>query len=863
MPRRVLVLLPISLALLCLVAALGWPRGAPPVEAQGGDGLTLLAGDQAGEALYAIDAASGALAPMLTVSSSQNDGIMAIDSIPGTRDILVSVTRHAFYDPSYVLRVNLDTGAARTVVTDLDGAAGIAVRPNGSSALIVEFQGLVTQGFNIREYNVQTGEVTLFKNMPQGHYQPWDLLFTPSGRLFMAAGNGDECSLFELDPVTGAMLHRWPVVCNLSLGSAKYLAYDATANDIVIGTWGEAYISRFNPQTDNAVRLWLHLPNNLEGLAVDGQGNVYGSVFGGRAGYGRGVLKITPNQTLSWLLPPGPWDARQLNLTEWMALGLVSGPRPHTLKPMVPFTPTPIADTPTPTPLVRNTPTPTPTQRPGQVDVTVTPAAGQVGYFSAIHGNRLGAESVFAGLLGGQDTYHGIVQFDLPSLPPQARIVDARVTLTGKSDAQLDRTQPDVWGAYVLPERYNSLIATATYTDVHAASTVASLASDLKPGQLGPNVENTLRFSDLTFDLVDSRQRASGKLTLRLDLFTGSFTTNTLFSWYSGTTPAEASKAPVLHISYTLPVTTTATATDAPTATATPTLTPTPSPTPGEATATPTPTTTQTATPTPSATGSPTITASSSPTATATSNPTATQVTSTLTPTATSTVSAPSVTFDKPYYVGVDDLARVSVFDPTVTQAPIYARASSSGSFGSVVLTLWPSPTTPGLFVSDETLSFCLPDACTSSGTNPTAHLRVVPPSTDLTVQYPATNPTTTGQAQWLETAPPTATVTATLTPSPSPTPDASRTATPTATLTPTSSPTGSEGSQTPTPTTAPSVSPTVTASATLTPSPSPTRGEGNRTPTATPTATVTSTPTATGSIPPQPYRMYLPLLSR
>ena len=166
----------------------------------------------------------------------------------------------------------------------------------------------------------------------------------------------------------------------------------------------------------------------------------------------------------------------------------------------------------------------------------------------------------------------------------------------------------------------------------------------------------------------------------------------------------------------------------------------------------------------------------------------------------------------------------------------------------------------PGLFVSDEDLAFCLPEACGSSGTNPRAHLRVLSPSTDLVVEYPATNAKTTGHAQWFETAPPTDTPTPTPSPSPTlepsqtPTPTASVTATSTSTPTPTATATETATSMlTPTPTPSVTVTPSRSPAATLTPTPSATQAEGSPTP----------TPTVTPTRPTVQHRLYLPLLSR
>ncbi len=868
MPRRVLVLLPISLALLCLVAALSWPRVASPVEAQGSDDVTLLALDNNYGILYEIDPQTGAIGPVVQSLPGQAGGLSpdSISRIPGTREVLISVNPSGLYDPSSVMRVDLDRvkyGSLhyQTVAANLAGAARAVARPDGSALLVPQFRWALSYAGDppITEVNLQTGATRTFATVPRA-YQPWALLFTPSGRLFLGAGNGDNCSLFEMDPVSGTRLHRWPITCDAG-GTAAGLAYDPTTGDLIIAD-GSLYISRFNPDHDSQPSVWTTWPRAFWFLSIDPQGNLYGPAMG-NLGQAFGVLKMAPDKTARWLLPPGSSRTGTHDMSWIQPVEVFVGPRPQPLHPLATVTPTSAPDTPTPTVFV--TPTPTPTRQPNQVDLVITPSPQQVGYFSSLQGAHVGADTLFAGVLGG-DIYHGVVQFDLPDLPTGARVIGASIRLVGKTDAFLTSDSSAHWELTALAPEHDTLLSTMVYTDVHSAGLMATFSPTMYPAQLSVEGVNTFPISGLSLDVLSRQQHPAGKLTLRLDGPQGGFIQNDLFGWYSGTGSGDAAKAPQLRISYVAPVTMTAT----PTATETASLTPSPSPTEGEGSQTPTPTTTMT--PTFAATSTPTATLSLTPspsatpregsqtptltaTATATPSPSATRE-----PTATPTPTIPttSVRFDKLFYVGTSDVARVRVFDPMVSQGPVYARASSSGSPGTVVLTLWPNPTTPGLFVSDEGLAFCLPDACSSSGTNPTLHLRVLPPSTDLTVEYPATNPKATGMAQWFETTPSTATPT--LTPSPSPMLEPSQTPTPSATVTPTSTSTSTQtttatmtATSTLTPTPTPSVTITPSASPTATLTPSPTQGEGS----------TTATPTVTPTRPTGQHRLYLPLLSR
>ncbi|MFN8472921.1 MAG: carboxypeptidase-like regulatory domain-containing protein [Anaerolineae bacterium] len=286
------------------------------------------------------------------------------------------------------------------------------------------------------------------------------------------------------------------------------------------------------------------------------------------------------------------------------------------------------------------------------------------------------------------------------------------------------------------------------------------------------------------------------------------------------------STAPTVTPTSTVPLTATASASVTPslTATRTPTFTPT-------ATLTLTPTFTPTLTYTPT----PTLTSTPTPTDTSTPSPTPTSQT-------------PEVRFDKPYYVGLADTARISIYDPTLSGVgAVYAKAVTIGPWGgAAVLTLYQDPNTPNLYVANEDIAFCW-ESCNQSGNDPSPRVRVYPPSTTINVLYPSNNPQYTGVSTWYEVAPPdTPTPTDTVTPTPTPT--STPTATETVTLTPT--PTAS-------------ATPTATATATRTPTSTATRtATATPTRTFTPTATPTSTPTPTATTPvPQSVKLYLPLL--
>ncbi len=844
MSGRLCFVLLAVLGLCVAFAVLAWNGNGVDVARADSSEYTLLAAEYWQGGLYAIDPQTGAyglLAGLIRAPEIVVDAAL----VPGTRRLIMSSEPHSVSDPSRLWQLDLDAPNRRflPVLSDLDGAAGVAIKPDGSGVLVAEFRGDLSGHFWLTEWNWTTGQTRRVATFTR---QLWSPQYTATGRLFVSDGNGDQCEIQELNPATYVSLHRWPIRCNPQFGSPSAFGYDPSTGDLLIAD-GHTYLSRFNPERDSQPRLWMTWPDTWEGapqsLAVAPDGTIFSVSWGSdiNGGQTMGILKILPDKTYSWLVPPGSRNL-QSNLGLWNSLVILPDPRPSTISPMMTYTPT-AYPSPTLSPTATGSPTPTATPRPDQVDIEITPAPQQAGYFSTVHGANLGAATLFSGVLGGSDVYHAVAQFDLPTLPPGAQIIDASISFTGKTDDFLHRDQPGDWKLFVLAEQYDAMLPTLTYSDVHNAGVEAGLKELFRPGDLSVGAPNTWHFAGLDMTSLYRNLRHSDKVTVRLDGPASLTPPDQLFGWYGAT---DGAKAPRLRISYVAPVTQT--------------LTPSPSPTAVEETPTLTATPTATLTPSPSPTqgeGSQTPTATSTPSPTATREPTATP---------TPTIPTVSVRFDKPYYVGPSDVARVYVFDPTVSRGPIFARASSSGAFGSAVLTLWSSPTTPGVFISDEDISFCLPNTCGSSGANPTAHLRVSPPSTDLIVEYPATNPKTTGQAQWFEVAPPTATPT--LTPSPSPTLGPSQTPTPTMTITATSTSTWTPTATasvtvTPSPSLTPSEAsstPTPTATSTATPGQSPT---ATLTPSSSPTATATLTPTATPTRPTGQHTVYLPLVSR
>ncbi len=609
------------------------------------------------------------------------------------------------------------------------------------------------------------------------------------------------------------------------------------------------------------------------------------------------------------------------------------------------------------------TPTPTPTLPSGAVTVVVTPAsttlapgvvAAPVGYVTGPRNSVVylsdQATDIFVGYRDiASPVFVGFVQFN-PTLPPNARLVNADLTLMGRTKFLL--SDGGQWHVDLVDMGSKAINYTTTFSDVFAAATLTELSPTLQRADLGDGTPNKFFFSAAGVAAVQDSIQAQGRVVFRISGPTeAAFSDSNLFGWAVGTAGTPAT-IPQLRLNYVIqaptptatrtaaqsatptgtsppPSTGTATAT-APPGTATPTRTPSgpltiqgvvqdcagtalggarvsivgteyaddtnsqggyilgpltalsegtytllaekgtlsaardaylrptdgqitvnftglfclrPAPAatltatataPSVATATttatePPPTVTSTLPPTSTPTRTASATASPSPTVTPTFTATATA-----TPTSTPTLGV-GVSFDKPFYVGLGDLARVSVFDLQRVEGPgtpaltVNVQVYSEISFRRIRLNLYRDPNTVGRFIPDvsSVIGFC--DECNETDTT-NLKLKVVP-NTRLVVEYTGADGVLyRSEARWYATPPPTDTPIPTLTPTRTPTATRTATLTPTATATP--------------------LPPTATATLTPTDTPSPTA-----TPTATETVgpAATSTATATLTLTPPP----------
>ncbi|MFN8484073.1 MAG: S8 family serine peptidase [Anaerolineae bacterium] len=250
-----------------------------------------------------------------------------------------------------------------------------------------------------------------------------------------------------------------------------------------------------------------------------------------------------------------------------------SAPLPTPVQPLCP-TPAPGSSSPTVTPLPTRTPTVTPTPQ-GLFTQQISPAPDSVGWVrsDAPDTNFFGDNDTFTGGLSGR-LFHGAVQFDLSSLPPNARIQRAQLHLTGR-DAQ--NRQGGTWTIQLLGPDADYGWATHGYTVLHGLAPHSPLGA-LSGGDIGEGVTNSLEFSVGQILELNARLVSTQRVSFRFD---GPTIGNSLFSWDTGHGAGSTQPGPVLWVAYSL---------DGPPPPATPTPTPSRTPAPTRTPAPPAPT---------------------------------------------------------------------------------------------------------------------------------------------------------------------------------------------------------------------------------------------------------------------------------
>ena len=224
---------------------------------------------------------------------------------------------------------------------------------------------------------------------------------------------------------------------------------------------------------------------------------------------------------------------------------------PPGVTPSITLTPTlkPETVTPSPTPLPTRTPTPTVTLTPTPLTMVLTPATNTAGYVTSQDRTRsyLGASTLWTGIDTRAFTpliMHGIFQFDLSSLPADAQILSAEVTLTGSSSVYLDFGTGGEWRLRLLDSMMDTNWTRLNYYHIHNAAVAATSPTIVRTTDVGPGRPNTFVLDPAALDQLEARLRTTRRASFRLDLDAVFGVGRAIFGWDA---------QPTLRITYTRP----------------------------------------------------------------------------------------------------------------------------------------------------------------------------------------------------------------------------------------------------------------------------------------------------------------------
>ena len=263
-----------------------------------------------------------------------------------------------------------------------------------------------------------------------------------------------------------------------------------------------------------------------------------------------------PTATATETITPGPTPTETATATPTLT------PTPTATATATPtLTPTPTATatatptlTPTPTATATPTltPTPTATATPTLTVRELTPPRNVSGYVVSNdpHTNYFSSEDLFVGSdmkpwrpirwLGG-------IQFDVSSLPDDARIESAEVVLTGRNAVYLDTVPTMRWAMTLLDSSVDATWRASTYTSLAQAPSLSPLTPLFASSEVGVGVTNTFRFTDVGLAQLQARLASTNRVSLRVWANDPNAGYRSIFDWNSGN--AVAGK-PILRVTY-------------------------------------------------------------------------------------------------------------------------------------------------------------------------------------------------------------------------------------------------------------------------------------------------------------------------
>ena len=192
----------------------------------------------------------------------------------------------------------------------------------------------------------------------------------------------------------------------------------------------------------------------------------------------------------------------------------------------------------------------TPTPPSGGTTITLTPAADAVGWVMSAEdsGNHFGDDDMYVGIFSGW-IYHGAVQFDLSSIPSDARIRSAALELTGQTRRFLG--DGGTWFLRLLSPDVDPNWPTPSFADIHNAPALHTIPPILHNEDLGVGVVNTFVFEQAHLRALEDRLASTKRVSFRLDGPDSGG--NNVFSWDSGYGTGGLGAKPALRITYSVP----------------------------------------------------------------------------------------------------------------------------------------------------------------------------------------------------------------------------------------------------------------------------------------------------------------------
>lgn len=191
----------------------------------------------------------------------------------------------------------------------------------------------------------------------------------------------------------------------------------------------------------------------------------------------------------------------------------------------------------------------TPVPEAGGTTYSLTPKAGQVGWWARDekHRRQLGDSFLYAGQFEG-GTYVSAAQFDLSRVARGAPIRSATLRLTGLRSEGITAETTNRWVVQFVAEAGLPDLAAADFLAVFSAPAAITLLPELRPGDLSPDTANEWTL-DENVRLWIAQQLVDGATSVTVRLMASTNGDHALFAWDSGFGSESRGYAPTLVLS--------------------------------------------------------------------------------------------------------------------------------------------------------------------------------------------------------------------------------------------------------------------------------------------------------------------------